>query len=259
MSLNLNMPIHIGLLGAMPEEVESCVTKLQHLKKVEHGDLTIFSGELNFTSSKNQKVQISLAWSGWGKVSAARAATRLISEANKEIPIDLLLFTGVAGAADKNLDQFDIVVAKAVIQHDMDASPIFDKFIIPAIREKYLYSLPKYSKWAYSLLEKSINSGELVNFRKVSQGIIATGDQFISNKSLISKLAGEIPGLSAVEMEGASVAQVAHQEGVPWLIVRVISDSADDKAAENFNIFLEKYKESSWTLIETLLKNINSV
>ena len=51
-------------------------------------------------------------------------------------------------------------------------------------------------------------------------------------------------------MEGASVAQVAYQ-GVPWLIVRVISDSADDKAADNFNIFIEKYKESSWTLIET--------
>lgn len=257
MSINLNMPIHIGLLGAMPEEVESCVKKLQNVKKIEHGDLTIFSGELNFISSKNQKIQISLAWSGWGKVSAARAATRLISEANNKNPIDLLLFTGVAGGADKNLEQWDIVVAKAVIQHDMDASPIFDKFIIPSIKQKYLYSLPKYSNWAYSLLEKSINSGELSNFRKVSRGIIATGDQFISSKLLISKLAVEIPGLSAVEMEGASVAQVAYQEGVPWVIVRVISDSADEKAADNFNMFLEKYKELSWNLIETLLRNIN--
>ena len=140
--------------------------------------------------------------------------------------------------ADKNLDQWDIVVPKAVIQHDMDASPIFEKFVIPAIKQKYLYSLPKYSNWAYSLLEKSINSGELANFRKVSRGIIATGDQFISNKLLISKLVDKIPGLSAVEMEGASVAQVAHQEGVPWLIIRVISDSADDKA--NISIYLLK-------------------
>ncbi len=58
-------------------------------------------------------------------------------------------------------------------------------------------------------------------------------------------------------MEGASVAQVAYQEGIPWVIVRVISDSADEKAADNFNIFLEKYKELSWNLIETLLRNIN--
>ena len=163
-----------------------------------------------------------------GKVSAARAATRLISEANNKNPIDLLLLLVLRGA-DKNLEQWDIVVAKAVIQHDMDASPIFDKFIIPSIKQKYLYSLPKYSNWAYSLLEKSINSGDLSNFRKVSRGIIATGDQFISSKLLISKLAVEIPGLSAVEMEGASVAQVAYQEGVPWVIVRVISDSADEK------------------------------
>ncbi len=97
MSINLNMPIHIGLLAAMPEDVESCVKKLQNVKKIEHGDLTIFSGELNFISSKNQKIQISLAWNGWGKVSAARPATRLISEANNKNPIDLLLFTCVSG------------------------------------------------------------------------------------------------------------------------------------------------------------------
>ena len=69
MSINLNMPIHIGLLGAMPEEVESCVTKLQNLKKIEYGDLTIFSGELNFISSKNQKNSnfASLEWMGQSK------------------------------------------------------------------------------------------------------------------------------------------------------------------------------------------------
>ena len=54
------MPIHIGLLGAMPEEVESCVKKLQNVKKIEHGDLTIFSGELNFISSKNQNIYLSI-------------------------------------------------------------------------------------------------------------------------------------------------------------------------------------------------------
>ena len=175
------------------------------------------------------------------------------------MPIDLLLFTGVAGGADKNLNQWDIAIPNAVIQYDMDASPIYEKFVVPALDIDYLPSINKYTNWAYSLLEKSISNGDLSNFGKVSKGIIATGDKFISDPSFLAKISKEIPGLSAVKMEGASVAQVAHQEGIPWLIIRVISDSPDNKAAENFNLFLEKYQNLSWKLIEILLRNLDSL
>ena len=73
------MPIHIGLLGAMPEEIKSIIKELKNLKKNQYGDLTIFNGELKNNLSKKNKIYVSVAWSGWGKVSAARAATRLIS------------------------------------------------------------------------------------------------------------------------------------------------------------------------------------
>ena len=75
-------------------------------------------------------VRLSLAWSGWGKVSAARAATRLLAS---DPSIDLLLFTGVAGAADPALRQWDVVLADAVVQHDMDARPLFPQFTLPAV------------------------------------------------------------------------------------------------------------------------------
>ena len=77
------MPIHIGLLGAMPEEVESIVKELENLNKNQFGDLTIFNGELKTYSSKKNKIYVSVAWSGWGKVSAARATTRMCAYSRK--------------------------------------------------------------------------------------------------------------------------------------------------------------------------------
>ena len=67
-----------------------------------------------------------------GKVSAARATTRLLSVKYNKVPIDLMIFTGVAGAVNNKLKQWDIVIADSLIQHDMDARPIYDKFVIPA-------------------------------------------------------------------------------------------------------------------------------
>ena len=78
-----------------------------------------------------------MAWSGWGKVSAARAITRILASKNK---IDLIIFTGVAGAANNNLSQWDIVIAEEVIQHDMDARPIFEKFVLPPLNKAKLKS-----------------------------------------------------------------------------------------------------------------------
>ena len=85
--------------------------------------------------------------------------------------------------------------------------------------------------------------------------MIATGDQFISNNSTLKELSNNLPGLSAIEMEGAAFAQVASQEKISWLVVRVISDNADDLAAQNFNQFLSEYKFESNNLLKVLIEN----
>ena len=110
----MSRQLHIGLLGAMPEEIGSDLSHLQDLSCSTHGDLTLHKGSLSDT------IRLTLAWSGWGKVSAARAATRLLAS---DPSIDLLVFTGVAGAADPSLRQWDVLLAEAVVQHDMDARP----------------------------------------------------------------------------------------------------------------------------------------
>ena len=121
--------LHIGVLGAMPEEIGSDLSHLQQLESKQHGDLTIHRG------TWAEGIHLSLAWSGWGKVSAARAATRLLSSAPD---IDLLLFTGVAGAADPALTQWDVVLADAVVQHNMDSRPLFPRFTLPALNRAQL-------------------------------------------------------------------------------------------------------------------------
>ncbi len=245
---------HIGLLSAMPEEVGSIIDCLTSLNSFKFGDIEIFSGELVFNSVK--KIKITTAWSGWGKVSASRATTRLLSINFGKNPIDLLIFTGVAGGIDLKLRQWDVVIADSIIQYDMDARPLFKRYVIPSIGSEKVFPSKFLIEEIYKLLKKNINKERFNMFGSIHKGLIATGDTFIAESSKINKLAEEIPGLLAVEMEGAAFAQVAHQENVPWVVIRVISDSADDNAHSEFSEFLEKYKLKSFDLIKQILEHI---
>ena len=236
--------LHIGVLGAMPEEIGSDLSHLQQLRSEQHGDLTIHHG------TWGEGIRLSLAWSGWGKVSAARAATRLISS----VPdIDLLLFTGVAGAADPALRQWDVVLADAVVQHDMDSRPLFPRFTLPALNRAQLNPESSWLTWASRALAQAAQAGELDEFGSPSTGLIATGDRFIGDSAVLDTLREALPELKAVEMEGAAVAQVAEQEGMPWLVLRVISDGADASAAQSFGDFIQVYDRRAWCLLQALL------
>ena len=229
--MNPKKIIHIAILSAMVEEVGEFVTKFNLKIKFKFGDLIIYGGRWNNTLGID--VFLSVAWSGWGKVSAARAVTRLISANEADYgKIDLILFTGVAGAVDVNLKQWDIVIANALIQHDMNAAPLFDKFVIPSLKKSYLEPELFFSNSLFRHLNYLSQRGKLNNFGTVNLGLIATGDEFISNKLKLEKLRSEISNLCAVEMEGAAVAQVAEQENIKYLVMRVISDNADDSAAD---------------------------
>jgi len=248
---------HIAILGAMPQEIGETINHLSEVRKIKFGDLEIVKG-IWCDGNSNHKISISIAWSGWGKVSAARAATRLISSISKnENPVDLLLFTGVAGAISSNLKQWDIVIADSLIQHDMDSRPIFDKYVIPALLKKKIIIPENLVNWANDSIKNGlIENTDLSLFGTVYKGLIATGDKFIGSSEKLSDLKSNIPDGIAVEMEGASVAQVAEQENVPCLIIRIISDNADDDAVTNFDSFLTEYETKSWKIINTLLMNL---
>ena len=252
---------HIGILCAMPEEVGSTLENLKNIKTKTYGDLKIHSGDWRFSnsSSKSFNIHLSIAWSGWGKVSAARAATRLISHQFNKVKVDAIFFTGVAGAINSKLKQWDIIIPYELIQHDMDARPLFKKYEIPALKTVRIKSNKSINDWTLSTLKNSIKDGSLKNFGNIYEGLIATGDKFISNKKDIEKISKEMEDLSAVEMEGASVAQVAKQEKIPFQIIRVISDETNENSSEDFSKFLLKYNNHSAKLISALIENIESL
>ena len=245
--------MHIGLLAAMPEELGQILDNINILETKKFGDLEIFSGY--WINDNNKKILLTVAWSGWGKVSAARASTRLLSNAFNNCEIDFVIFTGVAGAVNKNLKQWDIVLSETIIQHDIDARPLFKKFVIPAIGEKKIKAKDNLINHFHKTLDKKETIPELSTFGNLYKGLIATGDMFISEKEKLNQLSQEIPDLLAVEMEGAAFAQVAYQENIDWIVIRVISDGAEDNAGQEFNEFLKKYQLKSWHLIKYLLNS----
>ena len=130
----------------------------------------------------------------------------------------------------------------------MHARPLFKKYEVPGLNKERIGSINKWIEWASNSLKDSISKNILKNFLNVKTGLIATGDKFISEWSLIENLSKELPGLWAVEIEGAAVAEVSVQEQVPWLLVRVISDEADKSAGQTFSDFLKDYEKYSWQL-----------
>lgn len=253
--------IHIGILSAMPQEIGETILNLENLKEYNFGDLTIHEGDYkknNNSISDFKNILISSAWSGWGKVSSARAATRMIALAEKNnSPLDLLIFTGVAGAVKENLKQWDIVIPDGLIQHDLDASPLYPKYVIPSLKKDIIKQNKNLNIWARDILTLWKKEKKLIPFGEIYGGTIATGDQFINDKQIIKNISESIKNVSAIEMEGASVAQVSEQEGIPFLVIRVISDNADHNASFSFEDFIHKYQKYSWQLIKALLSNID--
>ena len=238
----------------MPEEVSFVIDNLKSIMVTKFGDLELFSGEWKLDQKNN--IFITIGWSGWGKVSAARATTRLLGITFKDHPVELILFTGVAGAVNKKLKQWDVVISESLIQHDMDARPIFEKYIIPSLNKDKIFANKNILEKVFSSLTEKFMQQKEKTFGTLHKGLIGTGDMFISDSRKIEKLAEEIPDILAIEMEGGAFAQVCHQENIDWIVLRVISDDAKEKADQEFNVFLKDYKSKSLDLIKYFLISI---
>ena len=146
---------HLALLSAMPQEIGETKKHLRNIKEYKFGDLNVSTGFWDHPFKK-EPIFISLAWSGWGKVSSSRAITRIISLSERNFPIDLILFTGVAGGVSKNLNQWDIIISKELVQYDMDASPLYKKYEIPSLNKTYLKADIVWSEKIFTLLKNKL-------------------------------------------------------------------------------------------------------
>ena len=140
----------------------------------------------------------------------------------------------------------------------MDARPIFSRFTLPALNLDRIKIDANLLDWANKVVKEKLDKKEIPFYKNLFNGLVGTADQFDASMLSTDNLRNILPEISAVEMEGGAVAQVAYQENIPCLIVRVISDCADEEASLKFNEFLMLYQKYSWDLIKIFLENLDS-
>ncbi len=232
--------MRLGIISALYEEQQGLVEAMQSPYKLIHGQREYWLGQL-------WEIDAVCVLSRIGKVAAAMTATTLV----EKFGVTHILFTGVAGAGDKTVQVGDIVVAESLVQHDMDASPLFPRFEVPLtglthfpadhqlgtrlVDAAHLFLDSDFAS-AIDPLEKAVFG---LSRPRIHRGLVASGDQFINDAEHINALNAALPGLVAVEMEGAAVAQVCYELGVPFGVIRTISDNANENAAHDFMRFVK--------------------
>jgi adenosylhomocysteine nucleosidase len=188
-----------------------------------------------------------LVLSGIGKVAAATTATLLIEHFN----VTHIVFTGVAGGLGKGVSVGDIVLADQFLQHDLDVSPLFPRYEIPGYGTSTLQpdsnlvsDLKQACIQVLHNLTHVLEQDAIISFGldqpSLHQGLLVSGDCFVSTTAESQKLQLDLPIALAVDMESAAFAQVCHDYGIPFAAVRTISDCADDDATVDFNRFLSQ-------------------
>ncbi len=232
--------MRLGIISALEEEQQGLVEAMQGVTRLMHG-------MRGYTAGRIAGIDAVCVLSRIGKVAAATTAATLV----EKFGVTHILFTGVAGAGDPGVKVGDIVVADALLQYDMDCSPLFPKFEVPLTGLSHFATDQHLSNLAASganvFLENDFDDAidviERLNFGlrspRLHRGLIASGDQFISCARQVNALGAALPGLLAVEMEGAAVAQVCFELGVPFAVIRTISDNANEDAAHDFMRFVK--------------------
>lgn len=228
----------IGIIGAMQEEIELLLAQLDSKRTERHAGITYHQGLF-----KGKKVV--LTRSGVGKVNAAVCTQLLIDRYSA----DAVVFTGVAGAVDPQLNIGDIVISTSSVQHDVDVTALgFPRGTIP------YQDVSEYPS-DVRLISLAEEAGRKVYPGRCLTGKVLSGDQFIADRSVVKSLFEELGG-ACTEMEGASVAQVCYMNDVPHVIIRSMSDKADGSAHVNFAEFTIEAANRSFAIVEEMIKEI---
>ena len=252
--------MRLGIISALEEEQQGLVDAMQGVTRLMHGMRCYTAGQI-------AGIDAVCVLSRIGKVAAATTATTLV----EKFGVTHILFTGVAGAGDDAVQVGDIVVADALLQYDIDVSPLFPKFQVPLTGLSHFATDQVLSNLAASaakcFLEADFKGAIAATQRqdfgllspRLHRGLIASGDQFISCAKQVNALGAALPGLLAVEMEGAAVAQVCFELGVPFAVIRTISDNANEGAAVDFMQFVKAVASKyAFHIVMRVCRNLKS-
>ncbi|TCS95066.1 5'-methylthioadenosine/adenosylhomocysteine nucleosidase [Hazenella coriacea] len=228
----------IGIIGAMDSEIS------RYLKEIDQANTTVIQGITYYEGTLCQ-VPVVICKSGVGKVNAAICTQLLVDR----FQVESVIFTGVAGAVHPELEIGDIVISTSCQQHDLDASPLgFARGTIPFQETSVFPADTQLISWAQE-------ASQWIEGAKVFTGKVLSGDQFISDVGTVRNLREEFDGY-CVEMEGAAVAHVCYLSGVPYVVIRSMSDRADHSAQVNFIEFTELAAERSFLMVTHMLTHL---
>lgn len=230
----------LAILSALPEEQHGLAQQL-------HAPTSFTLGGRTFVRGQLHGHEVVLGLTGIGKVAAATTTASLIVHSG----VQRVLFTGVAGGIGAGVQVGDVVVAQQFVQHDMDARPLVARWQVPghphvlmdcnAAMTEQLQQAAQSCVHTAAVWQEPLLAGRAP---QAHAGLVASGDQFIESATVSTGLRDTFLAAGhrvlAVEMEGAAIAQVCADFGVPLAAVRTISDRADDSASVDFPAFIER-------------------
>ena len=229
----------IGIIGAMEEEV----TQLKEAMTVEE---TVECASMIFCKGNLCGKDVVVVRSGIGKVNAGICAQILVDK----FDVDVLINTGIAGSLDAAIDIGDMVISTDLVEHDMDATGF--GYPVGQIPRMETFSFAADSE----LVEKAKAANTVANPDiKTFTGRIVSGDQFVSSAEVKERLITTFQG-KCTEMEGAAIAHAAYLNNISCVIIRAISDKADNSATMDYPTFEKKAIEHSVRLVQNLLPRI---
>ncbi|EOF4704595.1 5'-methylthioadenosine/S-adenosylhomocysteine nucleosidase [Klebsiella oxytoca] len=227
----------IGIIGAMEEEVTLLRDKIDNRQTITIGGSEIYTGQL-------QGTDVALLKSGIGKVAAAMGATLLMEHCKP----DVIINTGSAGGLASTLKVGDIVVSDEARYHDADVTAFgYEYGQLPGCPAGF-----KADEKLIAAAETCIKALDLDAVR----GLIVSGDAFINGSVGLAKIRQNFPQAVAVEMEATAIAHVCHSYGVPFVVVRAISDVADQQSHLSFDEFLAVAAKQSTLMVENLVQRL---
>lgn len=229
----------VGIIGAMDVEVSKLKDMLKDVSEMKKAGMSFIKGQL-------EGKDVVVVRSGIGKVNAGICAQILADE----YKVNYIINTGIAGSLHSEINIGDIVLCTDTLQHDMDATGFgYDLGVIPQMEKSIFVADEMLRNVAKKCVEKALPD------IKAYEGRIVSGDQFISDKSKKEWLIKNFAGY-CTEMEGAAIAQAAYLNDIPFLIVRAISDKADDSATLDYPTFEAMAVENSVKLICEMMKQM---
>lgn len=228
----------LGIIGAMEIEVAILKGKLENARITKIGPMEFFEGKLS-------GCEVVIVMCGVGKVHAAMCTQVLCGH----FGVSHIVNTGVAGSLDARLDIGDVLVSRDAVQHDMDVHHLgYDVGRVPGLDTTAFAADEQLMKLAFEVSEE-LRPGH------TRLGRVATGDQFVCSDEQKAKIIADT-GANCTEMEGASIAQVAYVNHVPFVILRAISDKADGSAELDYPTFEKMAAANCAAVTEALAKRL---